>query len=61
MKFNFVQKTQWAHMSISPRSGARRLERCIKLGKYIQFGAEHCRDYLTALPFIIKKTFKFKL
>ncbi len=32
---NFVQKSQWAHMFISHRSGARRLERLICFKYYI--------------------------
>ncbi len=31
---NFVQKSQWAHMSISPTSGAERLQRSVWLKSY---------------------------
>ncbi len=33
-ELNFLQKSQWAHMSISPRSEARRLERLPYLKYY---------------------------
>ncbi len=33
-EFNFLQKTQWAHVSISPKCGARGLERLLCLKYY---------------------------
>ncbi len=33
-KFNFLQKTQWEHMSVSPHSGARELQRLLRLKYY---------------------------
>ncbi len=34
-ELNFIQKSQWAHMSISPKCGARELERLICIKYYI--------------------------
>ncbi len=52
-KLNFVQKSQWAHMSISPRSEARGLERCLFLKYYnvlkweymVHFLDKCCKNY----------------
>ncbi len=52
-ELNFVQKSQWAHMSISPKSGASWLERLpflkyynvLKWESVVHFLAECCQNY----------------
>ncbi len=51
IKLNFLQTTQWTHVFISSRSGARGHQRFVNFervhwnGKYVHFRAEHCRKY----------------
>ncbi len=52
-ELNFVQKSQWAHMSVFLSSGARELPKiavfkllkCTKMAKYIHFEAKRCHKY----------------
>ncbi len=49
-ELNFLQKTQWMHMSISPKSGAPKIAifeilKYTGIGKEVHCGAECCQKY----------------
>ncbi len=52
-KLNFIQESQWVYISISPKSGARGLEKlpslkhshALKQNSIFNFRAQHCQKY----------------